>query len=205
MRCLVVMLLLVLVGCTQPVSPPPSSSAIGPPSSASAQPSPSGSPTCSPMGGTPRPCSSEEYQKTEEKYRLTEEAIALYRRWTKESTRLYRVGGTEKPTKEMLATTAGDFQKSALGVFRNLKAAGVRAAAGQVKAVAIGPNLDVHVDDGEVAIVACMDSRSLKFVRNGKVIRRGALFVEYVVASPVQGGLRLTSVSSGGVTKCSGS
>lgn len=205
MRYLVGLLLVVLVGCTQPVTPSPSSSAIGPPTSPSMPSSPSAGPTCSPMGGTPRPCSPEEFQKTEEQNRLTEEAIALYRRWTKESTRLYRAGGTNKPTREMLATTAADFQKSALGVFRNLKAAGVRAAAGQVKAVAIGPNLDVHVDDGEVAIVACMDSRSLKFVRNGKLIRRGALFVEYVVAGPVQGDLRLTSVSSGGVTKCSSS
>lgn len=202
MRYLVGLLLVVLVGCTQPVTPSPSSSAIGPPSSPSAPPSPSASPTCSPMGGTPRPCSPEEFRKTEEQNRLTEEAIALYRRWTKESTRLYRAGGTSKPTKEMLAITAGDFRGSVLGIFQDIKAARIRAASGEIKVVEIGPDPEARSGAGSVGIVACLDSRSFKFVRNGKPIRDGILFREYVVAKPVNGELRLWDVSSEVVKSC---
>ena len=199
MRCLVVMLLLVLVGCTQPVSPPPSSPTVAP-SSPSVSPTPT--PTCSPMGGTPRPCSREEYQKVEEQNRLTEEAIALYRRWTKESTRLYRAGGTDEPTKEMLATTAGEFRKSALGVFRDLKSAGVKATTGEVQIVQIGVDVSAPAIPGMPAVSACLDGRSLKFQRNGKFLRDGIAFKEYIVAKPISGQLRLWSVSSEVVETC---
>lgn len=199
MRYLVGMLLVVLVGCTQPVTPSPSSSAIGPPS---LPPTPSASPTCSPMGGTPRPCSPEEYQKTEEQNRLTEEAIALYRRWIAESTRLYRTGGTDKPTKEMLATTAGKFRGSVLGIFQDLRAAGVHAASGEVRVETIGPDWNADVPPDGVAITACLDARSLRFQRNGKSIRNGTIAVEDVVAKKVDGHLRLWSARSGEVESC---
>lgn len=203
MRYLVGLLLVVLVGCTQPVTPSPSSSAAGPPSP-SMPPSPSASPTCSPMGGTPRPCSPEEYQKTEEQNRLTEEAIALYRRWTKESTRLYRAGGTDKPTKEMLAITAGDFRGSVLGIFQDIKAAQVRALKGEVKVITIGPDGESPKDIKDVSIKACLDSRSLRFFRNGKHIRDGAMFFERVVARRIDGKLMLWSARSGSVDTCTG-
>ena len=199
MRCLVVMLLLVLVGCTQPVSPPPSSPTVAP-SSPSVSPTPT--PTCSPMGGTSRPCSREEYQKVEEQNRLTEEAIALYRRWIKESTRLYRAGGTDKPTKEMLATTAGDFQRSALGVFQDVKRAGVRAISGEVEIEVVEPDRTASVQPGTAAITACLDARSLRLFRRDKFIKQGTWAVEHVVAQTVDGHLRLWSARSGEVASC---
>ncbi|MFT4295730.1 MAG: hypothetical protein QM582_09995 [Micropruina sp.] len=199
MRYLIV-LLVVLAGCTQPVAPSSSPSVVvsGPPSVPSATPSP----TCSPMGGTPTPCSQAEYEKTQEQNRLTEEAIALYRRWTKESTRLYRAGGTNKVTPEMKATTAGDFQKSALGVFQDLRAAGAKAVSGAIEIVTIGPNLGASAPLGSVAITACMDARSLKFENNGKHIRDGIAFIEYVVAKPIKGELMLWEASSEVVEGC---
>lgn len=199
MRCLVVMLLLVLVGCTQPVSPPPSSPTVAP-SSPSVSPTPT--PTCSPMGGTPRPCSREEYQKVEEQNRLTEEAIALYRRWTKESTRLYRAGGTDEPTKEMLATTAGEFRGSVLGIFQDIKAAQIRAVSGEIKIVEIGPESGSSPTGSRVAIAACLDSRSFRFERKKKAIRDGIIFKEYVVARLIKGEMRLWDVSSEVVQSC---
>lgn len=202
MKYLVGLLLVVLVGCTQPVEPSPSSSAIGPPPSVSAPSSPSASPTCSPMGGTPQPCSPEDYQKTEEQNRLTEEAIALYRRWIKESTRLYRAGGTDKPTKEMLAITAGDFRGSVLGVFQDIRAAQVRAVKGEVKIVTVGPDSEPSKEPESASIKACLDARSLSFVRNGKHIRDGAMFFERVVAKRIDGKLMLWSARSGSVDTC---
>lgn len=191
-------LVLLLVGCTQAVAPSASQSAQPTPSTAT----PSAEPTCAPMGGTPYPCSAEEYQKVEEQNQLTEEAIALYRRWTKESTRLYRAGGTNKPTPEMLATTAGEFRASVLAIFQELKAARAVAKSGEVKVVTIGPDLGAKEDMGAVAIMTCLDARSLKFYRNGKHLRDGVMFLEYVVAKSVSGKFRLWSVSSEGVTEC---
>ena len=200
MRYLLVMLL-VLAGCTQPVAPSPSTSSSTTTTSA-APPTPSPSPVCTPMGGTPRACSPEEFEKTEKQNRLTDEAIALYRRWTKESTRLYRAGGTDKPTKEMLATTAGDFRSSALGVFQELRGARVRAVSGEVKIIRIGVDSQVAETPESVALRACMDGRSLIFQRNGKTVRTGIIFAEYFVARVVEKDLRLWSVSSEVLEAC---
>lgn len=200
MRYLLVMLLL-LAGCTQPVAPSPSSSSSSTTTSA-APPTPTPSPVCSPTGGTPRACSPEEVEKTEKQNRLTEEAIALYRRWTKESTRLYRAGGTDKPTKEMLATTAGEFRNSALEVFQELRAARVKAVSGEVKIVKIGVDHRVAQTSESVAISACMDGRSLTFQRDGKTVRRGIVFAEHFVARLVERELRLWTVSSEVLKEC---
>ena len=200
MRYLLVMLL-VLAGCTQPVAPSPSSSSSSTTTSA-VPPTPTPSPVCTPMGGTPRACSPEEFEKTEKQNRLTDEAIALYRRWTKESTRLYRAGGTDKPTKEMLATTAGAFRGSVLGIFQDIRAAQIRAASGEIRIVDIGADPGASSVAGGAQIVACMDSRSFRFERKGKPVRNGIFFKEYVVAKLVRGELRLWDVSSEVVESC---
>lgn len=195
-------LVLLLVGCTQTVAPSTSQSAQPTPPSVSPS-TPSADPMCSPMGGTPYPCSADEYHKVQEQNGLTEEAIALYRRWTKESTRLYRAGGTTKATQEMLAIMAGDALKSGLGIFSDLKSAGVRASAGQVKVMSIGPDA-TPIEAGGVAIKACIDGQSLRFVRDGKSIGRGAVAVEQVVAKSVGGRLKMWTVQSEAVDSCQG-
>lgn len=191
-------LVLLLVGCTQTVAPSASPSVQPTPSMAT----PSAQLTCAPMGGTPYPCSADEFQKVQEQNRLTEEAIALYRRWTKESTRLYRTGGTDKPTPEMLATTAGEFRASVLSIFQEVKAARTKAKSGEVRIVTIQPDLEAKETAGAVEIKACLDARSLRFYRGGKYLRDGVMFVEYFVAKPVAGELRLWSASSEGVDEC---
>lgn len=196
-------LVLLLVGCTQTVTPSTSQSAQPtPPMPATS--TPSADPTCSPMGGTPYPCSADEHQKVQEQNRLTEEAIALYRRWTKESTRLYRAGGTTKATPEMLAIMAGDALRSGLGIFQDVKAARARAVSGEIKVVTIGPDLKVKTKPGYAAIYACLDGRSLKFYRDGKKFRNGVMFSENVVARTIDGKLKLWSATSQGETSCSG-
>ncbi len=155
-----------------------------------------------PVGGTPRPCSPEEFERTKERNRLTEEAIALYRRWTKESTRLYRAGGTDKPTKEMLATMTGKSLQSALAIFHELKSARAKAVSGEVEIITIGPDPSQHAGPGDIALRACLDSRSLHFKRKGKTIGKGTVFVEYVSIKPVDGMLRIWTASSGEVESC---
>lgn len=196
-------LVLLLVGCTQTVTPSTSQSA-QPTSPMPATSTPSADPMCSPMGATPYPCPADEHQKVQEQNRLTEEAIALYRRWTKESTRLYRAGGTTKATSEMLATTAGEFRASALGVFQDIRATRARAVSGELKIVTIGPDLKAKVAPGTAAITTCVDARSLKFYRDGKKLRNGAVFSEDVIAQLVDGKLKLWSAYSEGVESCAG-
>lgn len=194
-------LVLLLVGCTQTVTPSTSQSAQPtPPMPATS--TPSADPTCSPMGGTPYPCSADEHQKVQEQNRLTEEAIALYRRWTKESTRLYRAGGTTKTTPEMLATTAGEFRKSVLAIFRDLRNARAKAVSGELRIMTIGPDLKDNLEPRSAAIRACVDARSISLEREGKKLRSGTIFVEYAIAKMVEGELRLWSVSSGKVESC---
>ncbi len=194
-------LVLLLVGCTQTVAPSTSQSAQPTPPSVSPS-TPSADPMCSPMGGTPYPCSADEYHKVQEQNGLTEEAIALYRRWTKESTRLYRAGGTTKATQEMLAIMAGDALKSGLGIFQDVKASRARAISGEIKVVNIGPDPKANEKPGYAAIYACLDGRSLKFYRDGKKIRNGVMFSENVVARVVDGKLKLWSATSQGETSC---
>lgn len=195
-------LLLLLTGCTQTVAPSAGPTSQSPSASSSETATPIATPICSPMGGTPVPCSAEEYQKVEEQNRLTEEAIALYRRWTKESTRLYRAGGTNKATPEMRQIMAGDALKSGLGIFQDLKAARAKAVSGEVKIINIGPDPSVEVTLGSAAVLACVDSRSLRFERDGKLLRSGVMFEEHVTVRPVDRELRMWTATSRKVDSC---
>lgn len=198
----VLVALVVLAGCAQSVSPSPGSSAVSG-SSPVVSAGPGADLTCVPMGGTPRPCSPEEFRETEEQNRLTEEAIGLYRRWIKESTRLYRAGGTNKPTKEMLEIMAGEALDSGLAIFRDLKSARAKAVSGALTVVRVGPDVKSGVGAEAVAIVSCVDGRSLRFKRGEEDVSRGPVFSEHVVARPVDGRLLLWSASSELEESCS--
>lgn len=193
--------LLFLAGCSPSVAPsqsPPVGSSSAPSVAGSASPSP----TCSPIGGMAAPCSPDEYAKVEAQNKLVNEAIAVYRRWTKENSRLYRVGGTRNITPEMEVTTAGEFRKSALLTFSDIKAAGIRAVSGDIKIVSIGPDLGVEDVTGQAAIVACLDGRSMRLEQRGRAFRAGVTFVEHVVAKTIDGDMKLWAVRSSEVKSC---
>lgn len=193
--------LLFLAGCSPSVAPsqsPPVDSSSVPSVAGSASPSP----TCSPIGGTAAPCSPDEYARVEAQNKLVNEAIAVYKRWTKESNRLYRTGGTQKLTPEMRETTAGEFQKSALGVFLDLRSAGIRAVSGELKILSILPTQGSEPSTSGVAITACVDGRSQKFEQRGRKFRNGVIFEEDIVVKTIGGQMRLWSAMSGEVEKC---
>ena len=200
MRYLLVGLLL-LAGCSPTQVPTDSPSAVAP-SGVTTTPTPEPTPTCSPIGGTPSPCSPDEYAKVEAQNKLVNEAIAVYKRWTKERTRLYRTGGTNTVTPEMSATTAGEAQSSALGIFKDLKAAGVRAQSGSLRVIAVGPIVAEGTPSDGVVIRACVDGTSLKFVREGKSVNTGVKFEEDITFRSINGGLRMWSVASESVKSC---
>lgn len=192
--------LLFLAGCSPSVAPsqsPPVGNSSAPSVAGSASPSP----TCSPIGGTAAPCSPDEYARVEAQNKLVNEAIAVYRRWEKESNRLYRAGGTTKATPEMTATTTGAFQKSVLSIFSDVKRSGIRAVSGQViiANLVASPTLS-----NEVMISVCRDGRSLKFERSGKAISQGVIAAEDIAARRIDGVVKLWSVKSEVVKSCSG-
>ena len=125
----------------------------------------------------------------------------MYRRWNKESNRLYRAGGTLKVTPEMEATTTDQAQKSALALFRDLRAGGVRAVSGSAKLVSIGPR-DAEVKAGEVALKTCVDGTSFRFAASGKTISRGVVATEQLLLKPVDGQLKLSWVRAVKAEKC---
>lgn len=197
MRYLLVGLLL-LAGCSPAASPTQSPTA-NTPSTPGVAASPSPSPTCSPIGGTASPCSPEEYAEVEAQNKRVNEAIAVYRRWEKESNRLYRTGGTTKVTPEMAATTDGDFRKSVLSIFTEVKRGGIRATTGQVK---IATLVAAPTSPVEITLNVCRDGRSLEFKRAGKTISRGVIAVEDIVAKRSGDVVKLWSVKSEVVTSC---
>lgn len=202
MRYLLVGLLL-LAGCSPTQVPTDSPSAVAP-SGVTTTPTPEPTPTCSPIGGTPSPCSPDEYAKVEAQNKLVNEAIAVYRRWNKESNRLYRVGGTTSVTPEMAATTAGESQKSVLAIFQDARAAGIRATSGAIRIVRIEPHGTTE-ERGGVALRACIDGSSLTFEKDGKRIGTGSLATEDLVMKPVDGQMKMWSARSWKVKSCTAS
>lgn len=197
MRRLVAALALVaLTACTTPTAPtpPPTSASSSPSAGSSATPSP----TCILTSGAPKPCTTKEFEQEQ----LTAEAMDVYRRWIKEANRLYLAGGTLTPTDEMKATLSGDFLKSALGVFSDMKQAGVRAVSGEVRIVTLTAKTPESA--GTAAFTACEDGSSLIFKRGGKTINRGTFAEEDIVAKRVDGVTVLVAASSEAVAKCAG-
>ena len=195
--------LLFLAGCSPSVAPsqsPPVGNSSAPSVAGSASPSP----TCSPIGGTAAPCSPDEYARVEAQNKLVNEAIAVYRRWNKESSRLYRVGGTTSVTPEMAATTAGESQKSVLAIFQDARAAGIRATSGAIRIVRIEPHGTTE-ERGGVALRACIDGSSLTFEKDGKRIGTGSLATEDLVMKPVDGQMKMWSARSWKVKSCTAS
>ena len=74
MRYLLVGLLL-LAGCSPTQVPTDSPSAVAP-SGVTTTPTPEPTPTCSPIGGTPSPCSADEYAKVEAQNKAQNDALA---------------------------------------------------------------------------------------------------------------------------------
>lgn len=201
MRYLLVGLLL-LAGCSPTQVPTDSPSAVAP-SGVTTTPTPEPTPTCSPIGGTPSPCSPDEYAKVEAQNKLVNEAIAVYKRWNVERIRLYRAGGASSPTDEMRATTAGDFRSASLEIFKNLKRMGARAISGEIQIVTIGPDRGSSGPTAShVALETCVDGRSMQFQLRDKRFRNEALVAEKIIAKTVDGQLKLWSVSSGEVASC---
>jgi len=150
---------LLLAGCTQtPVTSPTT----GAPSSAAPTPTY----TCSPAGGTPAPCSKEEYDKAQAENALIAEAEAVYRKYFDENVRIFKAGGSSKPTRVLSQTTTGTFLDQAMQDYRDVKKANLRGT-GQAKIKILKPRMDVQKDGSIAALDVCTDATALVFKHKG--------------------------------------
>lgn len=188
-------LVLLLVGCTQTVTP--SSSPAGP-SSATPEPSP----TCSPAGGEARPCTPEEYADVEEQNRLIAQAEAVYRAYWKENVRLQKAGGTKSPTPALKRVLAQPALDQAMKVYRNLKSNKARAVGGTWKLLWITPR-PTRVREGSVMTLdVCWRAKGVVFVTPREKLGGSVTAVETNYFRQVGGELKIFQSSFREVAKC---
>ena len=186
---------LLLVGCTQT----PAASPTGvPPSSAAASPTY----TCSPAGGTPAPCSKDEYDKVQSENALIAEAEAVYRKFWDENVRIYKTGGVTEPTPVLLETTTGMFLDSALAQYESVIAESAKAV-GTARLVSVKPRKDLSHDQSLAAFDTCTDATDLVFKSGDKTVAKGPIARDIVYLKRVDGLLKLFYVESEVLKSCS--
>ena len=128
--------------------------------------------------------------------RLDQEAAEnAYRTAAKEVGRLAMAGGATKPTKILLATTAGDYLEVQIGGLKYLKKHGLRADR---------PVRSTVVANGgwtptQIGLTACEDASQVRLLKkNGKADKndRPARGVQTLTATKVAGGWKITDVDT---------
>lgn len=189
-------LVLLLVGCTQAVTP--SSSPSGPSSA-----TPESSPTCSPAGGEPRPCTPGEYADIEDQNRLIAQAEAVYRAYWKENVRLQKAGGTKSQTPALKRVLAQPALDQAMEVYRELKSDGARAVGGTWKLLKLTPQPTRTVEGSVTSLSVCWRTVGVSFVTARDKFPSGTVtVVESAFFKHVGHELMLFHVTSKKVSKC---
>jgi len=187
--------LLLLAGCTQT----PAASPTGvPPSSAAATPTY----TCSPAGGTPAPCSKDEYDKVQSENALIAEAEAVYRKFWDENVRINQMGGVKAATPTLRETTTGMFLEATLATYQEILDEGLTGV-GDVKLVTLTPRSDLIHEGSLISLEACTDASNLEFRRGKRRVDNGPIYVEEVYLKRFDGALKLFYVQSKLVKSCS--
>ena len=171
----------------------------------SAPPAPAPTPTftCTPeAGGDPFPCSQFQHDEMVAKDALYAEAEAVYRRFLAEDVRIMRAGGVSEPTKVLLETTTGAFLDGSLADYRQFVHDGTHAEGSEPRLVSLTRLPGVSLGGSEVAMRACQDGRSLRFLQDGLEVGRGQLVEGKVFFSRVRGSLKIWSSDGGKVETC---
>jgi hypothetical protein len=180
--------LVVFAGCVPSASPSPSVS-VAP------------SVTCTPVGASPKPCSTEEAQRAEADAKLYADAEAVYRRFFEENVRIYRLGGTEEPTPVLKETTTGFFQRAAMSVYGDLRTEGSKGR-GTARLVTVVPRVALQYEGSVAALEVCFDARGMGFWLDGREVSRGPVGRETVYLKSFDGLLKLFYVESELVKSC---
>lgn len=168
-----VVLALALTGCGSggAKSPSPGTSAVAS--------SPGATYTCTPAGGTPTPCSPEQYTQEQAQAQLAEEAKRAYRRMVSELAALQRAGGATTPSPELSATAGGAYlaaQQATLTRLAQYKA----KVTGEVRIATLTAAPGAPAKGYETALLACVDSTKATVMQEGKALTKGQLVAEVV-------------------------
>jgi hypothetical protein len=188
-------LTVVLVGCTpqQPAVTPTSSSTVA---------TPAPSPTCSPYDSAPRPCTPEEYAENREQNELIAQAEQVYRKYWAEDERLQRSGGTRKATRVLLDSLTGNALKSAMAVYRDLKANKTKAEGGRFTILSLTPRPTRTKEASAMSLAVCWQVKNVKFKVDGETLTRNATVLEDSYFHQVDGALKIFAFQSREVPKC---
>lgn len=171
----------------------------------STTPTPSPDPTyrCTPeAGGDEFECSDLQHQEMLAKDELYAEAEAVYRRYVAEDLRILRMGGVNEPTKELLATTTGDFLKQAMNEYRDNRRNKVVARGGARKVIRVGRLPGESIGGSSVAIATCADASSVKIFKDGKYLYAGQNLDEYIYLNQTDQGLKIGAAAGKKVKSC---
>lgn len=162
-----------LSGCSRAATTP------SPTTTGSAAATPGASYTCSPIGGTPTPCSPEQYTQEQAQAQLAEEAKRGYRRLVSELAALQRAGGATTPSPELTQTAGGAYlaaQQATLTRLSQLKA----RVSGEVRIATLTAAAGGPAKGFDTALLACVDSTKAKVLQGTKELQKGQLVAEVV-------------------------
>lgn len=142
------------------------------------RPSASGGYTCTPVGGTPAPCTSAQHDQEQAQLALTEDAKAVYQQLFAELAALQRAG-TATPSAELTARAGGPYlaaQQAQLAKLGELKA----KMTGDVRIASLQPAPGAAARGFDAALTVCVDATKARVVAGGKELKKGQLVAETV-------------------------
>ncbi len=165
--------------------------------------SPQTSFSCVPeTGGSPTPCTPEEYSYQEKLKVVYAEATEVYERFAEEYSALLRAGGTEKASEVLLDTTGGPYLKAQSETLTQMHKQGIRARGGNIELARIERSPGAAAFGYEVALDVCIDARSVEVVQKKKEIGQGYAYSERVFFKRDKGALKIWDAKGKRVQSC---
>ena len=169
------------------------------------QPDPNAKPTyaCTPSdGGTPQPCYKAEHDLQAKEDALYAEAEAVYRRFTAEDERIYRMGGIGEPTPELLALTTGEFLTDSMIIYRAWKQTKSRLVGGKIRTAWLKRAPESATPDSQVTMRDCRDASTARLVTPGERPVSAGYTSDVLHFTGEPGSLKISSALGKEVDKC---
>lgn len=166
-------------------------------------PSPAPTFRCTPeAGGAEFECSQQQHDEMVAKDELYAEAEAVYRRFFEEDVRMFRIGGADEATEVLLDTTAGDFLRDSLDLYRKLKREGRKSVGGEIRLASLVRAPGTSKGGSVVALRACIDASSTKTVVRGQVVEQGGSGSDLLYFGRFDAGLKIQGADGKAVESC---
>ena len=159
--------------------------------------------SCTPeTGGAPFPCYKAQWELYQKQDRLYTEAETVYRKFSAEEERIYRIGGVSKLTPVLEETTTGSFRKWRLYRYVKLKEESTRIVGGQFEIVWIKRNPAALRSGSAVSMDICREASTATFryrAEKGEPVANTFDTYQFVLEGDR---LKITSARGKQVAKC---